>query len=98
MYLIDLEDESIDVEILNFMAITNQHFTTALGTINPSALRETVVEVPNVTYEDIGGVGNVKRELKETVQYPVEHPEKFEKCGKYVSFKRSAFLWTSRLW
>ncbi|KAF9595762.1 hypothetical protein IFM89_003504 [Coptis chinensis] len=61
-------------------------------------LCETVVVVPNVTYKDIGGVENVKRELKETVQYPMEHPQKFEKCGIYVSFKRSAFLWTSRLW
>ncbi|MED6144717.1 AAA ATPase cdc48 [Stylosanthes scabra] len=40
-----------------------------------------VVEVPNVSWEDIGGLENVKRELQETVQYPVEHPEKFEKFG-----------------
>ena len=45
---------------------------------NPSSLRETVVEVPNVTWDDIGGLQDVKRELKELVQYPVEHPEKFE--------------------
>ena len=50
-------------------------------TSNPSALRETVVEVPNVTWDDIGGLENVKRELQETVQYPVEHAEKFEKFG-----------------
>ncbi|KAF9599944.1 hypothetical protein IFM89_001979 [Coptis chinensis] len=62
---IDLEDESIDVEILNSMVITNQHFTTALGTINPSLFCEAVVEVPNVTYKDIAEIGNVKRELKE---------------------------------
>ena len=48
---------------------------------NPSALRETVVEVPNVTWDDVGGLENVKRELQEVVQYPVEHPEKFEKFG-----------------
>ena len=48
---------------------------------NPSALRETVVEVPNVTWEDVGGLEGVKRELQEVVQYPVEHPEKFEKFG-----------------
>ncbi|KAJ0854874.1 Cell division cycle protein 48 [Helianthus annuus] len=81
MDVIDLEDESIDAEILNSMAVTNEHFSTALGTSNPSALRETVVEVPNVSWEDIGGLENVKRELQETVQYPVEHPEKFEKFG-----------------
>ncbi|KAJ1694373.1 hypothetical protein LUZ63_011071 [Rhynchospora breviuscula] len=81
MDIIDLEDESIDAEILNSMAVTNEHFKTALGTSNPSALRETVVEVPNVSWDDIGGLENVKRELQETVQYPVEHPEKFEKFG-----------------
>ncbi|RHN75993.1 Cell division cycle protein 48 [Medicago truncatula] len=78
MDVIDLEDETIDAEILNSMAVTNEHFHTALGTSNPSALRETV---PNVSWEDIGGLENVKRELQETVQYPVEHPEKFEKFG-----------------
>ncbi|KAL0719747.1 hypothetical protein Bca4012_069071 [Brassica carinata] len=81
MDVIDLEDDSIDAEILNSMAVTNEHFHTALGNSNPSALRETVVEVPNVSWDDIGGLENVKRELQETVQYPVEHPEKFEKFG-----------------
>ncbi|KAK9818285.1 hypothetical protein WJX72_010100 [[Myrmecia] bisecta] len=81
MDVIDLEDENIDAEILNSMAVTNDHFKTALGLSNPSALRETVVEVPNVSWDDIGGLENVKRELQEVVQYPVEHPEKFEKFG-----------------
>ncbi|KAK9284058.1 hypothetical protein L1049_012318 [Liquidambar formosana] len=81
MDVIDLEDDTIDVEILNSMFVTNEHFKTALETSNPSALRETVVEVPNIRWEDIGGLENVKRELQETVQYPVEHPEKFEKFG-----------------
>ncbi|XP_037472076.1 cell division cycle protein 48 homolog [Triticum dicoccoides] len=63
------------------MAVTNDHLKTALIGTNPSALRETVVEVPNVNWNDIGGLDGVKRELQETVQYPVEHPEKFEKFG-----------------
>jgi len=81
MDVIDLEDDEIDAEILDAMAVTNDHFMTALGISNPSALRETVVEVPNTTWEDIGGLEGVKRELQEVVQYPVEHPEKFEKFG-----------------
>lgn len=81
MDIIDLEDETISAEILESMAVTQEHFRTALGISNPSALRETVVEVPNVTWEDIGGLEGVKRELRETVQYPVEHPEKFKKFG-----------------
>jgi len=85
MDIIDLEDESIDAEVLESMSVSQEHFRTALGTSNPSALRETVVEVPNVTWEDIGGLEDVKRELRETVQYPVEHPEKFLKFGMQPS-------------
>ena len=81
MDVIDLEDDAIDAEVLNSMAVSADHFKTALGVSNPSALRETVVEVPNVTWDDVGGLEGVKRELQETVQYPVEHPEKFEKFG-----------------
>merc|ERR1719301_333386 len=81
MDLIDLEDETIDAEVLDSMAVSQENFRTALGTSNPSALRETVVEVPNVTWNDIGGLEGVKRELQEVVQYPVEFPEKFEKFG-----------------
>lgn len=67
MDVIDLEDETIDAEVLNSMAVTNEHFQTALGISNPSALRETVVEVPNVSWADVGGLQNVKRELQEVL-------------------------------
>ena len=85
MDVIDLEDETIDAEILDSMAVTHDHFKAALGASNPSALRETVVEVPNVTWDDVGGLEGVKRELQEVVQYPVEFPEKFEKFGMQPS-------------
>jgi len=81
MDVIDLDDDEIDAEILDSMAVSQAHFRLALATTNPSALRETVVEVPNVTWDDIGGLEGVKRELQEVVQYPVNFPEKFEKFG-----------------
>lgn len=81
MDLIDLEEETIDAEVMDSLAVTNEDFRFALGASNPSALRETVVEVPNVSWNDIGGLESVKRELQELVQYPVEHPEKFLKFG-----------------
>ena len=81
MDLIDLEEDNIDAEVLNSLAVTQENFKWALGQSNPSALRETVVEVPTVTWDDIGGLEHVKRELQELVQYPVEHPEKFLKFG-----------------
>ncbi|KAH3759746.1 cell division cycle protein 48-like [Pelomyxa schiedti] len=81
MTLVDIEDETIPAEVLNAMAVTQDHFRAAMGNLNPSSLRETVVEVPNVKWEDVGGLEEVKRELREVVQYPVEHPEKFKKFG-----------------
>jgi len=81
MDLIDLEDDEIDAEVLDSLAVTNDDFKWALKNSNPSALRETVVEVPNVSWDDIGGLRDTKRELQELVQYPVEHPEKFLKFG-----------------
>ena len=81
MDLIDIEEETIDAELLASMAVTQEHFKFALGTSNPSSLRETVVEVPSTTWNDIGGLFDVKNELRELVQYPIEHPEKFEKFG-----------------
>jgi len=81
MDVIDLDDDEIDAEILDSMAVSQAHFRFALGTSNPSALRETVVEVPNVSWDDIGGLESVKRELQEVVQYPVNFLEKFEKFG-----------------
>merc|ERR1719228_2362465 len=85
MDLIDLEDENIDAAVLNSLAVTMENFRFAMGKSTPSAIRETVVEVPNVTWNDVGGLENVKKELQELVQYPVEHPEKFLKFGMQPS-------------
>merc|ERR1712113_524343 len=85
MDLIDLEEETIDAEILDSMAVTQEHFTNAMGSCNPSSLRETVVEVPNVKWDDIGGLEETKRSLQEMILYPIDHPEKFEKFGMQPS-------------
>jgi len=77
--VIDLEDETIDVEILNSMKVTMDDFRTALGKSTPSTIRETVVEVPNIKWADIGGLEDVKQELRETVQYPLQYPDLFAK-------------------
>lgn len=85
MDLIDIEDETIDAEILDAMAVTNEHFRFAMGQTNPSSLRETVVEVPDVTWDDIGGLEDVKKNLQEMILYPIEHPDKFHKFGMQPS-------------
>ncbi len=85
MHLIDVDAETIDAEILDSIEINIDHFRHALSVTNPSALRENVVEVPNVSWADVGGLEDVKKELYETVQYPVEHADKFEKFGMQPS-------------
>lgn len=85
MDLIDLEDDKIDAEVLASLAVTMENFRYAMTKSSPSALRETVVEVPNTSWADIGGLENVKKELQELVQYPVEHPDKFLKFGMQPS-------------
>jgi transitional endoplasmic reticulum ATPase len=78
---IDWENDQIDSAVLNSLTVTIEHFREALGKTDPSALRETHIENPNVSWEDIGGLEDVKEELQELVQYPVEHPELFEQFG-----------------
>merc|ERR1711871_1604372 len=81
MDLIDIEEETIDAEILDAIAVNQEHFNQGLGSCNPSSLRETVVEVPNIKWDDIGGLEETKRNLQEMILYPIDHPEKFEKFG-----------------
>ena len=81
MDVIDIEDETIDAAILDSMAVTNDHFQTALGQTNPLSLREDVEEVPNVQWEDIGGLEDVKKSLHEMILYPLYHPDKYVKFG-----------------
>lgn len=85
MDLIDIDGDSIDAQVLDSLAVTNEHFKIAMGAANPASLRETVAEIPNVKWEDIGGLEDTKKELREMVQYPIEHPEMFEKFGSSPS-------------
>jgi transitional endoplasmic reticulum ATPase len=63
------------------LEVTKAHFAKALKTCNPSSLRESVVEVPDVSWADVGGLEDVKRELKETVEYPVQFADEYAKFG-----------------
>merc|ERR1712137_1198811 len=79
MHLIDIEGDSIDAEVLGSLAVTNEHFNEARVRVNPSSLRETVVSIPNVTWEDVGGLEEVKNELQETVMYPITYGHLYKK-------------------
>ncbi|MEM0383893.1 MAG: CDC48 family AAA ATPase [Candidatus Caldarchaeum sp.] len=78
---IDLEKEVIPADVLERIKVTREDFANALKTIQPSALREVVLEVPNVKWEDIGGLEAVKQELREAVEWPLKYPEVFKRLG-----------------
>lgn len=81
MGLIDFDKDKVDKKILDSIVVEGKHFEHAMGVVHPSSLRENQVEVPDVHWEDVGGLEDVKRELHETVQYPVEHADKYIKFG-----------------
>ncbi len=78
---LDLEEEKIPVKILQKIVITDEDFKDALKEVRPSALREVLVQVPNVTWDDVGGLESLKEELHEAVEWPLKHKEAFEFTG-----------------
>ena len=76
---IDVEADTIPAEVLSSMKVTSAHFRAALKKVRPSSLRERVIQIPNVKWEDIGGYDDVKRNLQEMILLPMEHPKIFEK-------------------
>ena len=81
---VDSEDPIPD-EALDMLEVTTEHMNHALSVCDPSTLRDNKVEVPNVKWEDIGGLEETKRELQEMVRYPIEHRHLFERFGMQAS-------------
>ncbi len=75
------EEEAFSKETLEKLRITQKDFREALRTVRPSALREVLVEIPNIKWTDVGGLDNVKQELIEAVEWPLKHPESFKRLG-----------------
>ncbi|MBS7287324.1 MAG: CDC48 family AAA ATPase [Candidatus Freyarchaeota archaeon] len=76
---INFEQDTIPAEVLNKLVVTQEDFMNAFRSIEPSAMREVAVEVPNVKWDDIGGLEDVKQELIETVEWPLKY-------GKFYSY------------
>jgi transitional endoplasmic reticulum ATPase len=74
---LDFEATSVPAEILNKITVTMPDFQDALKEVEPSAMREVLVEVPNVSWSDVGGLDEVKQELQEAVEWPLKYPEVF---------------------
>jgi len=78
---INLEDERIPAEVLNEIRVTMQDFLDALKEITPSAMREVYLETPDVKWTDIGGLEEVKTELREAVEWPLKFPEVYKRLN-----------------
>ncbi|MDP3992370.1 MAG: CDC48 family AAA ATPase [Nanoarchaeota archaeon] len=74
-------DEEIPNEFLEKLIIKHEDFIEALKVVRPSAMREVLVETPNVGWKDIGGLDKIKQELQEAVEWPLKHPETFVRMG-----------------
>jgi len=74
-------DEPIPSDIIQKLKIKNQDFMQAINMVEPSAMREVLVDVPDVGWDDIGGLNEVKQELKEAVEWPLKYPKLFERAG-----------------
>jgi transitional endoplasmic reticulum ATPase len=107
MDVMDLQNNTINVEVLNALVVTKENFRLALNQSKPSALREILVEKPRTTWKGIHGLERVKRELQGLIEYDVVYPYRFLKfdkttssgvllygppgCGKFIEKKKKFF-------
>jgi transitional endoplasmic reticulum ATPase len=75
---IDLDEEKISSEILQKIQISSEDFRDALKEVSPSALREVQVQIPDVSWDDVGGLDALKDELREAVEWPIKHKEAYD--------------------
>src|SRR3990167_3176527 len=75
------EEEKIPQHLLDKLKIHHSDFTEALKVVRPSAMREVLVETPNINWNDVGGLEEIKRELREAVEWPIKYPDNFKRMG-----------------
>jgi transitional endoplasmic reticulum ATPase len=73
--------EELPPKLIEKLKVTSQDFDNALKLVEPSAMREVLVEIPKVKWDDVGGLNEVKGSLQEIVEWPLKHPESFERIG-----------------
>jgi transitional endoplasmic reticulum ATPase len=78
---INLSEQVIPTEILDTLSVDTRDFDNALKRVQPSAMREVMVEAPKVRWDDIGGLDKARDQLKEGVELPLKHPEAFRRLG-----------------
>ncbi len=78
---IDLDEEDIPPSLIDRMIVKREDFSGALGEVEPSAMREVLVELPKISWEDVGGLVEAQEQVKESVEWPLTDREKFERMG-----------------
>ncbi|MGB3738544.1 MAG: CDC48 family AAA ATPase [Pontixanthobacter sp.] len=78
---IDLDERTVPQDVLDELCVTREDFLSALRRVQPSAMREVMVQMPNTRWEDIGGVGDAIEKLQEGIELPLRNPEAFERLG-----------------
>jgi transitional endoplasmic reticulum ATPase len=78
---LDLENAAIPPEVLDTLSVTRDDFQSAIKRVQPSAMREVMVQMPDVSWKDIGGLTDAVRKLKEGVELPMKSPEAFRRLG-----------------
>ncbi|MCZ8326263.1 MAG: CDC48 family AAA ATPase [Sphingomonadaceae bacterium] len=78
---LDLEAQTIPPQVLETLVVTREDFLAALKRVQPSAMREVMVQVPNIGWADIGGADEAQQKLQEGIELPLKHPEAFRRLG-----------------
>ena len=78
---INLSEDSIPTEVLDALSVEARDFDNALKRVQPSAMREVMVQVPNTNWDDIGGLDEARDRLREGIELPLKHPEAFRRLG-----------------
>lgn len=75
------ENKPLPEELVNKLRVKKKDFDYAMRMVQPSAMREVMIEIPKASWEDVGGLGEVKKRLKETVEWPLKYPDSFKNMG-----------------
>jgi len=78
---LNLEEGTIPAEVLDTLSVTRKDFEEALKRVQPSAMREVMVQAPNIGWDDVGGVDEARERLREGVELPLKHPDSFRRLG-----------------
>ena len=78
---IDLDEEDIPPSLIDRMIVKRQDFRGALNEVEPSAMREVLVELPKISWDDVGGLDEAQQQIQESVEWPMSSPEKFTRMG-----------------